>query len=229
MTLQSDTLRVFIGYDPRQPLAYNVLQHSIIKNSSVPVSVTPLVLSQLPLKRRGLTEFTYSRFLVPYLCGYQGKGVFMDADMVVTGDIKDLFESADVLNAVSVMMEQPKFEWASVMVFSCGACKMLTPEFIDDEKNVLFDLSWAPYVGALPAEWNHCVRYMDPAAAKLYHYTTGLPCWPETAGAPEDAAWVEAYQDMQSTVSWRELMGNSVHAKDTMRRYLGDKYGLKMG
>lgn len=221
-------LRVFIGFDPRQPLAYNVLQYSIIRNSSVPVSITPLVLSQLPLKRRGLTEFTYSRFLVPYLCGFKGQAVFMDADMVVTGDIKELFESECSMNAVSVMMDQPKFEWASVMLFSNASCHKLTPEFIDDERNALFDLAWAPYVGALNPEWNHCVRYQEPKEAKLYHYTMGLPCWQETAGAEEDQVWVDAFHEMQSTVSWRELMGNSVHAKETMRRYLGDKYGLKM-
>lgn len=65
-------IRVFIGYDPRQPLAYNVMQHSIARHSSVPVAITPLILDQLPITRRGLTEFTYSRFLVPALCDFKG-------------------------------------------------------------------------------------------------------------------------------------------------------------
>ena len=210
-------------------MAYNVLQHSIIKNSSVPVSIVPLVLSQLPLKRRGLTEFTYSRFLVPWLCGFVGKALFLDADMVVTGDIAELFESSDGLASVSVMQEQPKFEWASAMMFSCGACIHLTPEFVNDDKNPLFDFAWAPYIGTLPAEWNHCVGYQEPKEAKLNHFTMGLPCWPETAGAVEDMTWTNAYKDMIRSVSWRELMGNSVHAKATMKRFLGDKYGVKMG
>ena len=118
---------VFIGYDPRQPLAYNVLQHSIVRHSSRPVAITPLILSQLPMKRRGLTEFTFSRFLVPYLCGFKGKALFLDADMVVTGDISELFEQ-DELYAVAVQQDQPKFEWPSVMFFNCGACIRLTPE-----------------------------------------------------------------------------------------------------
>jgi hypothetical protein len=165
-------LRVFIGYDPRQPLAYNVLQHSIIRHASQPISICPLVLSQLPIKRRGLTEFTYSRFLVPYLCGFKGKALFLDADMAVTGDIAELF-ALETMDAVSVMQDQPEFEWASAMLFNCGACRMLTPEFIDDTKNKLFDLAWAPYVGKLPPEWNHCVSYAEPKEAKLYHYTHG--------------------------------------------------------
>lgn len=217
--------RVFIGYDPRQPLAYNVLQHSIARHASHPVAITPLILRQLPIKRRGLTEFTFSRFLVPYLCGFKGRAVFMDADMVVTGDIAELFESDD-MNAVSVMQDQPAFEWASVMVFNCGSCLRLTPEFIDDEKNKLFDLAWAPYVGKLPQEWNHCVGYQEPKEAKLYHYTQGLPCWPETRGLPEDAAFDEEVDLLTGSVSWNDLMGQSVHREPVLRRMLR-RYGVQ--
>lgn len=209
-------LRVMIGYDPRQPLAYNVLQHSIVRHSSVPVSITPLILSQLPLKRRGLTEFTYSRFLVPFLCDYEGPAVFMDADIVVKGDIKDLFMSADGA-AVQVMKAQPKFEWASVMLFNCSQCRVLTPDFIEQEKDI-FSLDWASEVGELPDEFNHCVGIQDPKQAKLYHYTQGLPCWHETKGLPEDQAWLEEASLITKTVSWKELMGKSVHAQPVLKR-----------
>lgn len=213
-------LRVFIGYDPRQPIAYNVLQHSIVTNSSRPVAISPLILSQLPIKRRGLTEFTYSRFLVPYLCEFKGKALFLDADMVVTGDIAELFELGE-MNAVSVMQDQPKFEWASAMLFNCGACLRLTPEFIDDEKNKLFDFEWAPYVGKLPKEWNCCVGYQESSAStKLFHFTQGLPCFPETKGLEEDVVWEEARRQANGTVSWKELMGNSIHREPVLRRML---------
>lgn len=210
-------LRVFIGYDPRQPLAYNTLQHSIVRHSSVPVSITPLILSQLPLKRRGLTEFTYSRFLVPYLCNYQGPAVFMDADIVVKGDIKELFDAADG-SAVQVMKAQPKFEWASVMLFDCSKCEVLTPEYVETHPD-LFSLDWAPIIGEIPDDFNHCVGYQEPKKAKLYHYTQGLPCWPETSGLPEDAAWVEEAKLINKSVSWKELMGKSVHATPVLKRY----------
>lgn len=214
----SDTYRVFIGYDPRQPLAYNVLQHSIVRHASVPVSITPLILRQLPIKRRGLTEFTYSRFLVPYLSEFVGKSVFMDADMAVTGDIKELFDLADSRCAVSVMQEQARFEWPSLMVFSNGCCQKLTPKFVDDEKNPLFDFAWAPSIGTLPAEWNHCVGYQEPKSAKLYHFTQGLPCFPETKGLPEDEVWESERKRMLGSVDWKELMGTSVHAKPVLQR-----------
>ena len=204
-------LRVFIGYDPRQPVAYNVLQHSIIRQSSQPVSITPLVLSQLPIKRRGLTEFTYSRFLVPYLCGFRGAAVFMDADMVVRGDIAELFKLS-TSDAVSVMQEQKRFERPSLMLFNCGACLRLTPEFIDDTTNSLFDFAWAPYVGSLPKEWNHCVGYAEPNPdAAVIHYTMGIPCWEETKDCEHASKWHEEAWRMTSSCSFQDLMGKSVH------------------
>jgi lipopolysaccharide biosynthesis glycosyltransferase len=213
-------LRVFIGYDPRQPLAYNVLQHSIVRHASAPVAITPLILSQLPLKRRGLTEFTYSRFLVPYLCDYQGLAVFMDADMVVKGDVSELHMCGDSGLPVHVMKAQPKFEWASVMVFNCDKCRVLTPEFIESDQDI-FGLGWANGdVGEIPDEWNHCVGYQDPKQAKLYHYTQGLPCWPETQGLAEDQAWQSESALIAKTVTWKELMGKSVHAKPVLDRLM---------
>jgi hypothetical protein len=210
-------LRVFIGYDPRQPLAYNVLQHSIFKHCSEPVSITALKLDQLPIKRRGLTEFTFSRFLVPYLCDFRGRALFLDADMVVTGDIAELFQIPDYASAVLVNQEQDKFEWASAMFFNCDRCVDLTPLFIDNPKNVLFDLVWANRVGAFSPEWNHCVGYKEPADAKLYHYTQGIPCHAETRGV-EDGPWVAAFKDMVRTCTWPELMANSVHAEHVYKR-----------
>jgi len=211
-------LRVFIGYDPRQPLAYNVLQHSIARHSSKPVSITPLILKQLPITRRGITEFTYSRFLVPYLCGFKGTALFLDADMAVRGDISELFACADMSHDVQVMKEQPKFEWTSAMLFNNNRCMNLTPEYVENAENSLLDLSWAKSVGSFPAAWNHCVAYQEPKEAKLYHYTQGLPCWPETRGMPEDGAWMEEAQMLTKTVTWKELMGKTVHVEPVIKR-----------
>ncbi len=213
-------LNVFVGYDPRQPLAFNVLQHSILRHASVPVSITALRLDTLPISRRGLTEFTYSRFLVPYLTCFGGPSVFMDSDIVVTGDIAELFAQADTQYAVQVMQNQPKFEWASVMLFNGYQCRKLTPEYIGDVSNKLFNMDWGK-VGTFSDEWNHCVGMKEPNwDAKLYHFTQGIPCWYETRGLPEDQFWLDEYQQMIKTVGWKELMGSSVHAEPTLKRLL---------
>lgn len=214
------TLRIFIGVDERQPVGFSVLASSIYRHSSLPVAITPLVLKQLPMRRRGLTNFTYSRFLVPYLCGYRGTALFLDADMVVRSDIAELFYLADQNVSVQVNKEQPEFEWASAMLFNNTKCQLLTLDYIENPKNGMFGMEWASDgVGSFPKEWNHCVRYMDAnPSAKLYHYTEGLPVWNETRGAAEDAHWEREHKVMNSTVRWQELMGNSVHAQRTLER-----------
>jgi hypothetical protein len=213
------SLRIFIGVDPRQPVGFSVLASSIYRHCSLPVSITPLVLRQLPLKRRGLTEFTYSRFLVPYLCGYKGHALFLDADMVVRGDIAELFYLADQSVSVQVNKEQPEFEWASAMLFNNAKCQSLTLDYIENPSHGMFGMEWAESVGSFPKEWNHCVRYAEPnPEAKLFHYTEGLPCWKETSGAPEDVHWEREHKIMNSTVRWQEMMGGSVHAQRTLER-----------
>lgn len=182
-------------------------------------------MKQLPITRQGATEFTYSRFLVPWLCDFQGFSMFMDEDMVVIGDVHEL----DVLvgdSAVYVVKDQPRFEWPSMMVFNNAKCRNLTPEFVQDTKNVLFDFAWAESVGELPAEWNQCCGISKPTTdAKLYHYTQGIPYWPETRGLIEDKFWFEEYDAMLTSVDWIELHRNTRHFGAVMERYLMN-YGI---
>jgi len=119
-------MRIFIGVDPRSPISYNVLQWSIVRNASKPVQIVPLVLPQLPIKRRGLTDFTFTRYLPPYLCNYRGTSIFLDADMVVEGDIHELASHMDGKHSVYVAKHQQRFEWPSMMVFNNEKCQRLT-------------------------------------------------------------------------------------------------------
>ncbi len=212
------TLRVFIGFDHRQPVSYNVLQQSIFRNSSKPVSITALKLDQLPLERQGLTPFTFSRFLVPYLCNYEGWGLFLDIDMLVKGDISKLFELADDKYAVMVSKNNLRFEWASAMLFNCGhdANKILTPEYVEIADR-LHQIAWCAddLIGDLPREWNHLVGYDEPRKdAHLIHYTQGIPCFPETLTSEYADEWHTEHKLTNSAAPWTTLMGQSVHAAE---------------
>ena len=147
-------INVFIGYDPREAGSYGVLAHSINARSSQPVSVTPLMLSQLgdsfqrDLDPNQSTEFAFSRFLVPYLSNFEGWSIFMDCDMLVREDIANLWACRDDRHAVQVVKhdhkptETTKFlgqvqtsyekkNWSSVMLFNNAKCKALTPEYVN--------------------------------------------------------------------------------------------------
>jgi hypothetical protein len=216
-------LRVFIGFDPRQPLAYTVAAHSAAVNCSKPVAIAPLIQRQLPVKRKGLTEFTFTRYLVPWLCDYEGYALFIDADMLVLGDLAEL--PWEMKEAVAVVPHAASrlngqslgFERASVMLFHCAECRALTPEYIETGTPQKFE--WARSVFHLAPEWNHLVGY-DPRRqdAKIVHYTMGIPCFPETMNDEYSQEWQAALRAACDTCSWEEIMGDSVHARYKQQR-----------
>ena len=211
-------LNIFIGFDPRQIVSYTALHTSITMRCSKPVAITPLVLETLPITRRGLTPFTFSRFLCPWLCNYEGWSLFLDSDMLVLGDMSELFATAQDEYDVMVVKNPVKFEWASLMLFNNAKCKVLTPEFVESGENPL-NMNWAANIGELPAEWNHCVGYDQLRTdAKLVHFTQGVPFWSETKDSEYAQDWLQDAQISVSARPWQELMGNSVHAKKVYER-----------
>jgi hypothetical protein len=98
-------INIFIGYDEGEKIAYHTLSESIRRHSSVPVSITPLSLNNLPQFTREKqsnqsTDFAFSRFLVPYLSNYRGWSIFMDCDMMLRSDIAELNILLCVVNII---------------------------------------------------------------------------------------------------------------------------------
>lgn len=208
--------KIFIGYDERQPLSFTVLSQSIIAQTSEPVAIIPLKLDTLPIKRKGLTPFTFSRFLVPYLCDFRGTALFLDVDITLNADIAQLFKLADPQYAVQVSKNEHEFEWASVMLFNCEhpANAILTPETVETH-NDMHRIGWCKpeEVGDLPREWNQLVGYDKPNEnAKLVHYTQGVPAYPETIECEHSELWHQWHQYSNNTQPWEALMGSSIHA-----------------
>ena len=215
--------KIFIGFDTRQAAAYTALSTSIITRATGPVALTPLLQHQLPVKRHGLTGFTWTRFLVPHLCHYNGWGLFMDADMLVLDDIDNLFALRDESKAVMVVKNNLAFEWGSLMLFNCSHPDnhILTPEYIETAKG-LHQCQWTDNVGELPGEWNHLVGYDPPRKdAKGIHYTQGIPFFPETVDCEYSSQWNNELRVAASSRPWAEVMGPSVHAKPVYERLSG--------
>ena len=210
-------IRVFIGYDTREAVAFSVLSHSIQARASCPVSITPLVLAQLkgiferdtnPLQS---TQFSFSRFLTPYLCDYTGWALFMDCDMLMLDDVARLWALRDERYAVQVVQhshvprEEVKFlgaiqtryekkNWSSVMLMNCARCTALTPDYVNRASGLeLHQFKWLGndrLIGALPARWNHLVGFDAPRAdAGLVHFTTGGPYYDEYRGCEHADDW----------------------------------------
>ena len=230
-------IRVFIGYDPAEAVAFSVLAHSIHTHASRPVAITPIMLSQLtpihtrPRHQLASTEFSFSRFLTPFLCDYSGWAIFMDCDMLVRADIKELWELRDERYAVQVVkhdhrpehavkfLGQPqtryeKKNWSSVMLFNCARCEALTPEFVNRASGLqLHQFKWLEHdgeIGELPATWNHLVGY-DPhdRQAKNLHFTEGGPYFDEYAHCDYADEWRAYQRQMLAVVNRRDLQARS--------------------
>lgn len=210
-------IRVFIGYDPRETVAYNVLAHSIQARASEPVAIAPLMLSQLKAvltrERHPLqsTDFSFSRFLTPYLSKFTGWSVFMDCDMLVLRDIAELWRLRDERYSVMVVKhdhvprESVKFlgepqskygkkNWSSVMLFNNARCRALTPDYVNRASGLeLHQFKWLEsddLIGALPDAWNHLVGYNAPRRdAALVHFTLGGPYFAGYADCEYAEAW----------------------------------------
>lgn len=207
-------MKIFIGSDSRQPVAFSVLAHSLYERSSAPLSITKLDIRQLPITRRGLTDFTFARYLVPWLCNYEGVALFLDADMLCRCDIQELNLTPDQFRgaSVGVVKDIERFEWPSLMLFNNALCRTLTPEYIESGKPQTFE--WAESLIALPKEYNHVVPYSgtDPHA-KIVHYTQGIPVHRETMDCEHAQEWRDTNLAMRQSCGWSELMGSSVHAQ----------------
>ena len=210
-------IRVFIGYDPREAVAFSVLAHSIHERASEPVAIAPIRLSELSgIYRRARdplqsTDFSFSRFLTPWLCDYRGWALFTDCDMLVLDDLARLWALRDERYAVQVVKhehvpkEDVKFlgakqtkygkkNWSSVMLMNCERCTRLTPEYVNAASGLeLHQFKWLDseeLIGALPSRWNHLVGYDPPRRdAALVHFTIGGPYFEEYRDCEYAAEW----------------------------------------
>ncbi|MGH6661958.1 MAG: glycosyltransferase [Rhodospirillales bacterium] len=219
-------IRVFIGFDPPETAAFHVLAQSIHARASEPVTIAPLMLSQLkrvmtrerhPLQS---TDFSFSRFIVPYLCDYQGWAVFMDCDMLMVDDIAKLWALRDDHYAVQVVKHdhvpsettkflgqpQSKYEkknWSSVMLFNNAKCRTLTPEYVNTATGLqLHRFQWLQsddLIGEIPHRWNLLVGYDKRRPLKdvsNLHYTIGGPYFREYRNTDYAKQWFDERERM---------------------------------
>jgi len=235
-TLKEKTLNIYIGWDSREPIAADVCRYSIIKNSSIKVNV--IYLNQEELREQGLywrspddlgsTEFTFTRFLVPYLNNYEGLAVFVDCDFLYVEDIAKLIQQIDTSKAVSVVQHDytppegvkmdgqkqlpyPRKNWSSMIVWNCShkANKKVNTNFVNTATGQeLHRFTWLKNsdIGNVSPEWNWLVgwyrEYRDGLPSAI-HYTEGGP-------------WFNEYKDCEYADIWN-------HYKDQYLEYIDDR------
>jgi len=226
-------MKVFVGYDTREDVAWQVCKHSIITRNKN-VDVQPLKLNELREKgwykreqdKLGSTEFTFSRFLIPELCNFNGWAVFCDCDIIFLNDIKELFDQADDKYAVMVAKHDytpkegtkmdgqtqtvyPRKNWSSVMLFNCGhpSNQSLTTDLVNNPETTgkyLHRFSWLKdeEIGQISHEWNWLAGwYSEPqdGKPKAIHYTEGGPWFENYRHCEYDDLWKKELYHMMST------------------------------
>ena len=210
--------QIYIGYEEREHEAYRVCDHSIKRFDSGLAEVIKLRSQDIPEYDRNWgepqsTDFTFTRFWVPYLSKFEGYSIFVDCDFLFLDDVQKLTEYINPDLAVSVV-QHPSYKphtetkmdgvaqhrsfrknWASLMVFNNEhpSNKILTPEYLNNHKPGLdfHHFKWLKdeEIGSIPLEWNCLDGYYNLKYPKAIHYTDGGP-------------WFEDYKETQYSTIW---------------------------
>lgn len=220
--MTSKPFPVFVGWDSREDIAYQVCRHSLLARASVPVTVAPIKQEELradghytrPADPLASTEFTYTRFFVPFLTEYEGWALFCDCDFLWLADIKDLTELLDDKYALMCVhhdhrptetmkmdgrkqTQYPRKNWSSLVLYNCAhpANRVLTPDVVNRESGAfLHRFQWLDddLIGAVPETWNWLEGWCEPPPKghpNVVHYTRGGP-------------WFDEWQDVAYADLW---------------------------
>jgi lipopolysaccharide biosynthesis glycosyltransferase len=226
--MNSSVIKVFIGFDPVESVAWHTMTHSIFSQSSQPVAIIPVNLANL----RGIftrerhpkqsNEFSFTRFLVPYLSNYEGYALFFDCDMLLRGDISEIFNAIkdapdkavyvvkhdyqprdDIKYLGTVQYKYPRKNWSSVVLWNCGhpSNRQVTPDLVNSAKPMfLHRFNWLTdeEIGDLDVRWNWLVGEYDkpPEDVKNVHWTVGGPYFNEYHHTDFADEWFTAMQRM---------------------------------
>jgi len=217
---ENKNVKIYIGFDQRESVAYHTFVQSLIDHSSLPLAITPLAVKTL----KGYEEkhedksndFVYSRFLTPFLNDFKGWAIFVDGDMICQTDIKELLDLRDNSKALQVVkhdyktkanqkylgninQDYPRKNWSSVILWNCAhpKHKILTPDFIANTSGkYLHRFSWLDdnEIGELPKEWNWlATEYPNNKEANIIHYTLGAPCFKDYRNTEMSDIWLKKY------------------------------------
>ncbi|HKP47720.1 MAG TPA: hypothetical protein VJT50_14060 [Pyrinomonadaceae bacterium] len=180
-------IRIYVGSLEEQMLAVKVLEYSIRKHASMTVEVLPLHQAALKTpvprdaKNAPRTPFSFQRFLIPALAQRRGRAIYLDSDMQLFADIRQLwvtpFNGGDLL-AASKPNDSERRPQFSVMLLDCEALEWDIGEIVArldrgelTYEQLMFEMSVAKNIRAdLDPRWNS-LEHFEPGRTALLHYT----------------------------------------------------------
>jgi hypothetical protein len=157
--------------------------HNTIEREGHPPEPAPM---SLKVKYQNVTEFSNYRFLVPEVCGHQGRAISMDSDVIALGDIGELFDAemgdSDFLARPAAYGDRIDEHWGlSVMLLDCARTRWPVSRYFDEIEAGLYSytdlhqmsprfLVRHPFkIGRIASRWNEFDRRNEDT--RLIHYT----------------------------------------------------------
>jgi glycosyl transferase family 8 len=180
------SIRIFVAASPAEALPLRVLEFSIRETTRQPVEIAAIdqfgrtIPTPQAIENRPRTPFSFQRFLIPELCNFAGKAIYLDADMQVFSDIAELwdqdFKGCD-LQTVQTSAEGRRGQF-SVMLLDCARLDWRIEQIVADldagkldYAALMFDMRVANKIGRdIAPAWNSLEHY-DPTSTRLLHYT----------------------------------------------------------
>ena len=181
---------VYVGAEQAQGLATKVLRHSIERRSTYTPTVLHLgerlaeseILQRVDLA--GLpsgTPFSLQRFAIPELNERRGRAIYLDSDMLVFDDIRNLSSFPVEESGVAAAEVDPRWNRApqiSVLVIDCERCRWsldsvstaLREGSLDYEALMRNGPDPAGIHRSIPPQWNSLESFVD-GTTSLVHYT----------------------------------------------------------
>ena len=220
-------MKIYVGHDSREDIAYQVCEHSI-KRRDPSAEVIPLKQKQMrdqglytrPVDKLASTEFTFTRFFVPYLNDFKGWAVFCDCDFLWKIPSHELVKHCDNSKAVVVVQhdytpkettkmdgqvqtQYPRKNWSSMVLYNCGhpSNEKLSVDLVNNpnyDGKYFHRFSWLKdeEIGKLSHEWNWLVGwYKEPEDGQpsAIHYTEGGP-------------WFKNYRNCEYGDVWKKYL-----------------------
>ncbi|MEO5861678.1 MAG: hypothetical protein ABIQ03_04360 [Burkholderiales bacterium] len=186
MSISPNCIRVFLAATKAEWLPARVLEFSIRETTALPVEITRICDAgrKIPMpratKNRPKTPFSFQRFLVPELCGYKGKAIYLDSDMQVFRDISQLWIwPLDDCDLQTVFGEQEgRRGQFSVMLLDCERLRWNIDDIVAqldagilDYAGLMYKMRVVNKIGLdISPHWNG-LECFDPDRTCLLHYT----------------------------------------------------------
>lgn len=206
--LERKTLIYSLRKHSRSPLdiyVFNGTHDSIERNDEPPI---PAGMS-LRVKYKNFTEFSNYRFMIPQICDYTGRAIFLDSDTICLADIAGLF-NAPMGEDCAVLAKCEAYAgtggWGlSVALFDCSRCRFDLDAIFDEIDQGLFSYTdmhqFSPAflkhhplkIEAIDPNWNVFDQY--DAQSKLIHFTNLLRQPWKFPGHPSGDLWFTYFNE----------------------------------